>query len=67
MQSGKALTLAGNGTDLVIGGGDGSAAQRWRIGAVRPDDGTRQRYEFTNGDRRLTVRDDVPVAEPRSR
>ncbi|MGW3382978.1 RICIN domain-containing protein [Streptomyces albogriseolus] len=66
VQSGKAVTLAGNGTDLVISGGDGSAAQRWRLSAVHPDDGTRQRYEFTNGDRRLTVRDDVPVAELRS-
>ncbi|GAA3191546.1 RICIN domain-containing protein [Streptomyces virens] len=66
VQSGKAVTVADDGTGLVIGAGDGSAAQRWRLSAVRPDDGVRQRYEFTNpvDGRRLTVRDDVPVAEP---
>ncbi|MFD3731334.1 RICIN domain-containing protein [Streptomyces sp. NPDC058632] len=68
VQSGKAVTVGENGSGLVIGTGDGSAAQRWRLSAVRPGDGVRQRYEFTStrdGERRrLTVRDDVPVAEP---
>ncbi|CAL9664958.1 hypothetical protein SUDANB176_07175 [Streptomyces sp. enrichment culture] len=66
VQSGKAVTVADDGTSLVIGPGDGSASQQWRLSAVRPDDGVRQRYEFTNpvDGRRLAVRDDVPVAEP---
>lgn len=64
--SGKALTLAGDGAGLGIGTGDGSAAQQWRLTAVRGDDGSRRRYGFTNGERRLTVRDDVAVAVPRA-
>ncbi|MER6624745.1 glycoside hydrolase [Streptomyces sp. NPDC000931] len=66
VQSGKAVTVADDGTNLVIGTGDDSVSQQWRVSAVRPDDGVRERYEFTspvNGGR-LTVRDDVPVAEP---
>ncbi|MDT0397516.1 MULTISPECIES: RICIN domain-containing protein [Streptomyces] len=68
VQSGKAVTVADDGTHLVIGTGDDSAAQRWRLSAVRPGDGVRGRYEFTNpvDGGRLTVRDDVPVAEPRT-
>lgn len=68
VQSGKAVTVADDGTHLVIGTGDDSAAQRWRLSAVRPGDGVRGRYEFTNpvNGGRLTVRDDVPVAEPRT-
>jgi O-glycosyl hydrolase len=66
VQSGKAVTVADDGTDLVIGTGAGTAAQQWRLSAVRPDGGVRQRYEFTNpvDGGRLAVRDDVPVAEP---
>ncbi|GGM19362.1 hypothetical protein GCM10010129_74580 [Streptomyces fumigatiscleroticus] len=65
VQSGKALTVADDGTGLVIGAGDGSAAQQWRLTAVRPDSGVRQRYVFTNPVQggRLAVRDDVPVAK----
>ncbi|MFC8423389.1 RICIN domain-containing protein [Streptomyces sp. NPDC057236] len=66
VQSGKALTVADDGTNLVIGTGDDSVSQQWRLSAVRPDDGVRERYEFTSpvDGGRLTVRDDVPVAEP---
>jgi O-glycosyl hydrolase len=66
VQSGKAVTVADDGTKLVIGTGDGSASQQWRLSAVRPDDGVRERYEFTSpvDGERLTVRDDVPVVEP---
>ncbi|MFI2425741.1 RICIN domain-containing protein [Streptomyces sp. NPDC018955] len=66
VQSGKAVTVADDGTHLVIGTGDGSASQRWRLSAVRPDDGVRERYEFTSpvDGERLAVRDDVPVTEP---
>ncbi|MCP3770276.1 RICIN domain-containing protein [Streptomyces sp. MAR25Y5] len=68
VQSGRAVTVGDDGRGLVIGTGDGSAAQRWRLSAVRPGNGVRQRYEFTctqDGERRrLTVRDGVPVAVP---
>ncbi|MFH9729106.1 RICIN domain-containing protein [Streptomyces sp. NPDC017260] len=66
VQSGKAVTVAAGGTDLVLGGEAGTSAQRWRLGAVRHDSGVRDRYVFTDpaGGTRLAVRDDVPVAEP---
>ncbi|WP_077797386.1 RICIN domain-containing protein [Streptomyces sp. JHA26] len=66
VQSGKAVTVAGDGTSLVLGSGTGTQAQQWRLSAVRPDSGVRDRYVFTNprGGTRLAVRDDVPVAEP---
>ncbi|MFI6208088.1 RICIN domain-containing protein [Streptomyces sp. NPDC051041] len=68
VQSGKAVTVADDGTGLVIGTGDGSAAQQWRLSRVRPGSGTGDRYVFTNpvDGRRLAVRNDVPVAEPDS-
>jgi hypothetical protein len=66
VQSGKAVTVAGDGTGLVLGSGTGTDAQRWRLSAVRPDSGVRDRYVFTDprAGTRLAVRDDVPVAEP---
>ncbi|MBD0418479.1 RICIN domain-containing protein [Streptomyces sp. TRM S81-3] len=66
VQSGKAVTVADDGTSLVLGTGAGTSAQRWRLSAVHPDTGVRQRYVFTDPEdgRRLAVRDDVPVAEP---
>ncbi|AQS71285.1 RICIN domain-containing protein [Streptomyces pactum] len=66
VQSGKAVTVAGDGTNLVLGTGAGTSAQRWRLSAVRHDSGVRDRYVFTRPEdgTRLAVRDDVPVAEP---
>ncbi|POX57296.1 ricin-type beta-trefoil lectin domain protein [Streptomyces sp. Ru71] len=66
VQSGKAVTVAGDGTKLVIGTPDGSAAQRWRLSRIRPGSGVTDRYVFTSAvdGKRLAVRDDVPVAEP---
>ncbi|MGW3969274.1 glycoside hydrolase [Streptomyces ardesiacus] len=66
VQSGKAVTVAGDGTGLVLGGGADAGAGQWRLSAVRHDGGARDRYVFTRpGDgTRLVVRDDVPVAEP---
>jgi O-glycosyl hydrolase len=66
VQSGKAVTVADDGTSLVIGSGDDTAGRRWRVSAVRPDGGARARYVFTDpaSGRRLAVRGDVPVAEP---
>ncbi|MER6983781.1 RICIN domain-containing protein, partial [Streptomyces carpinensis] len=64
VQSGKALTLAGTG--LVIGTGDSTCSQQWRLSRVRPGSGAGDRYVFTNpvDGKRLAVRDNVPVAEP---
>ncbi|MFE1013555.1 RICIN domain-containing protein [Streptomyces sp. NPDC058794] len=66
VQSGKAVTVAGDGRSLVLGEGDGTSAQRWRLSAVRHDSGVRDRHVFTNPEdgTRLAVRDDAPVAEP---
>ncbi|MEU9593308.1 glycoside hydrolase [Streptomyces sp. NPDC048193] len=66
VQSGKAVTVAEDGRGLVLGSGTGAPGQEWRLTAVRPDSGVRDRYVFTNprGGTRLAVRDDVPVAEP---
>ncbi|MGW0817860.1 glycoside hydrolase [Streptomyces viridiviolaceus] len=65
VQSGKAVSVADDGTGLVLGGDAGTTA-RWRLSAVRSDDGARRRYVFTDPQdgRRLAVRNDVPVAEP---
>ncbi|MFE9173678.1 RICIN domain-containing protein [Streptomyces kebangsaanensis] len=68
VQSGKTVTVSGDGTSLVIGAGTDAAAQRWKLSAVHGDSGVRQRHVFTSPatGRRLAVRDDVPVAEPDS-
>ncbi|USQ84982.1 RICIN domain-containing protein [Streptomyces phaeoluteigriseus] len=66
VQSGKAVTVAANGTSLVIGTGNGTAAQQWRLDARYGETGARQRYVFANPaeGKRLAVRDNVPVVEP---
>jgi O-glycosyl hydrolase len=66
VQSGKAVTVAGNGTGLVIGTPSGSTAQQWRLSQVGPGRGSEARYVLTSAvdGKRLAVRDDVPVAEP---
>ncbi|MEU1196500.1 glycoside hydrolase [Streptomyces sp. NPDC005813] len=68
VQSGKDLTVADDGTRLVIrsaGTGPGDAGQRWRLLQVTGDTGSRQRYVFADaaGGRRLAVRDGAPVVE----
>ncbi|WP_395576475.1 glycoside hydrolase [Streptomyces sp. BK79] len=65
VQSGKNVTVADGGGNLVLGTGT-SAAQRWRLSAVRHDDGVRDRHVFTRPEdgTRLAERDGVPVAEP---
>ncbi|WP_063726862.1 RICIN domain-containing protein [Streptomyces sp. RTd22] len=69
VQSGKALTVADDGTKLVIktGGADTAATgQQWRLRQISGDTGNRQRYVFTNpvAGKRLAVRDGAPVVEP---
>lgn len=66
VQSGKAVTVGANGTDLVIGSADGTVAQEWRLDARHGRTGNRQRYVFANPaeGKRLAVRDNVPVVEP---
>ncbi|MFI6277813.1 glycoside hydrolase [Streptomyces sp. NPDC050988] len=66
VQSGKALTVADNGTGLVIRTSAGDAAgQEWKLRQISGDTGNRQRYVFTNPveDKRLAVRDGAPVLE----
>jgi O-glycosyl hydrolase len=62
VQSGKAVTLASNGTSLVLG----PTAQQWRLSAVHPEGSARRHYVFTDPatGNRLAVRDNVPVTEP---
>ncbi|MEU9731502.1 glycoside hydrolase [Streptomyces sp. NPDC048002] len=66
VQSGKAVTVAANGTNLVIGSANGTVAQEWRLDARYGRTGNRQRYVFANPaeGERLAVRDNVPVVEP---
>lgn len=66
VQSGKALTVADNGTSLVIRTSAGDAAgQEWNLRQISGDTGNRQRYVFTNPveGKRLAVRDGAPVLE----
>ncbi|MEU9895107.1 glycoside hydrolase [Streptomyces phaeochromogenes] len=66
VQSGKALTVADNGTGLVIRTSAGDAAgQEWKLRQISGDTGNRQRYVFTNPveGKRLAVRDGAPVLE----
>ncbi|MBA2813531.1 RICIN domain-containing protein [Streptomyces sp. KM273126] len=69
VQSGKAVTVAENGTNLVIRSGATDAAapgQQWQLRSVRSGPGVLDRYVFTNpGEgKRLAVRDGSPVVEP---
>ena len=66
VQSGKAVTVAANGTSLVIGTGNSSTAQQWQLAARHGETGARQQYVFSNPaeGKRLAVRDNVPVVEP---
>ncbi|MFE0677036.1 glycoside hydrolase [Streptomyces sp. NPDC058867] len=66
VQSGKAVTVAANGTNLVIGSANGTVAQEWQLDARYGRTGNRQRYVFANPaeGERLAVRDNVPVVEP---
>ncbi|MER6677290.1 glycoside hydrolase [Streptomyces sp. NPDC000983] len=66
VQSGKAVTVATNGTNLVIGAANGTVAQEWQLDARYGRTGNRQRYVFANPaeGERLAVRDNVPVVEP---
>ncbi|MFD7503786.1 RICIN domain-containing protein [Streptomyces sp. NPDC059850] len=67
VQSGKALSIADDGTKLVIRTTDAAATgQKWRLRQISGDTGNRQRYVFTNPaeGKRLAVRDGSPIAEP---
>ncbi|MGW2327532.1 RICIN domain-containing protein [Streptomyces sp. NPDC001700] len=67
VQSGKALSVADDGTKLVIKTTDAAATgQKWRLRQISGDTGNRQRYVFTNPaeGKRLAVRDGSPIAEP---
>ncbi|MFD0308139.1 RICIN domain-containing protein [Streptomyces sp. NPDC127119] len=66
VQSGKALTVADNGTGLVIRGATADApGQQWKLRQISGDTGNRQRYVFSNPveGKRLAVRDGAPVLE----
>ncbi|GGV41097.1 hypothetical protein GCM10010277_29620 [Streptomyces longisporoflavus] len=65
-QSGKNLTVADDGTGLVIKSASQTAGQRWRLRQISGDTGNQRRHVFTDaaGDRRLAVRDGAPVVEP---
>ncbi|MET9559917.1 glycoside hydrolase [Streptomyces tauricus] len=66
VQSGKALTVAGNGTGLVIRSATADApGQKWTLRQISGDTGNRQRYVFGNPveGKRLAVRDGAPVLE----
>jgi O-glycosyl hydrolase len=67
-QSGKQLTVADDGTGLVIKGAAGTAGQQWRLRQISGDTGNKRRYVFTDSaqGKRLAVRDGVPVVEPDS-
>ncbi|GAA2661128.1 RICIN domain-containing protein [Streptomyces vastus] len=69
VQSGKALTVADNGTNLVIRSaatGTATAGQQWKLRKISGGTDNRQRYVFTNPveGKRLAVRDGAPVVEP---
>ncbi|WP_327320045.1 glycoside hydrolase [Streptomyces sp. NBC_01235] len=66
VQSGKAVTVGANGTNLVIGSANGTVAQQWQLDARYGRTGNRQHYVFANPaeGKRLAVRDNVPVVEP---
>ncbi|WP_338694147.1 RICIN domain-containing protein [Streptomyces sp. Q6] len=67
VQSGKDVTVADDGTKLVIRTGAASAGQRWRLAQISgPGAAHRKRYVFTSAadGKRLAVRGDVPVVEP---
>ncbi|GGX14347.1 RICIN domain-containing protein [Streptomyces lomondensis] len=66
VQSGKDLTLADNGTGLVIRSASAeTAGQQWKVEQIRGTD-NRKRYVLTEtaSDKRLAVRDGALVAEP---
>ncbi|BCL21814.1 RICIN domain-containing protein [Streptomyces tuirus] len=67
VQSGKDLTIAGNGTGLVIRTRNTTdpSGQQWRVEQIRGE-GNRKRYVLTEtgADKRLAVRDGALVAEP---
>ncbi|MFI8872288.1 RICIN domain-containing protein [Streptomyces sp. NPDC055243] len=66
VQSGKDLTVADDGTGLVIKTAADTDGQRWRLRQISGDTGNQRRYVFTDpaGEKRLAVRDGAPVAEP---
>ncbi|MGC5562470.1 glycoside hydrolase [Streptomyces sp. FR-108] len=66
VQSGKTLTVADNGTGLVIRSATADApGQQWKLRQISGDTGNRQRYVFSNPveGKRLAVRDGAPVLE----
>ncbi|MEU6177618.1 glycoside hydrolase [Streptomyces coeruleorubidus] len=67
VQSGKDLSLADNGTGLVIKSANTAdpSGQQWRVEQIRGTD-NRKRYVLTEAasDKRLAVRDGALVAEP---
>ncbi len=68
VQSNKALTVADNGTGLVIrtaGADAASTGRQWQLRQISGDTGNRKRYVFTNPaeGKRLAARDGAPVLE----
>lgn len=68
VQSGKDLTIADNGTGLVIKSADAAdpSGQQWRVEQTSRGNDNRKRYVFTEATegKRLAVRDGALVAEP---
>lgn len=67
VQSGKDVTVADDGSGLVIRSAAGTAGQQWRLVQICGDGaGNRKQYVFTSAvdGKRLAVRNDVPVVEP---
>ncbi|MFG2549664.1 glycoside hydrolase [Streptomyces sp. NPDC048581] len=68
VQSGKDLTIADNGTGLVIKSADAAdpSGQQWRLEQTSRGNDNRKRYVFSEAtqDKRLAVRDGKLVAEP---
>ncbi|TLS40395.1 ricin-type beta-trefoil lectin domain protein [Streptomyces montanus] len=66
VQSGKDVTVADDGTKLVIrtASADAAAGRQWTLRQIRGDD-NRKRYMFTNpvAGKRLALRDGAPVLE----
>ncbi|WP_128374618.1 RICIN domain-containing protein [Streptomyces cavernae] len=69
VQSGKTLTVADNGTSLVIrtaSAGTPAAGQQWQVKQIKGHTGSLQRYVFANPveGKRLAVRNGAAVLEP---
>ncbi|GAA1374346.1 RICIN domain-containing protein [Streptomyces beijiangensis] len=65
VQSGKDLTVADDGSSLVIKADAAEPGQQWQLKEITGDSGNRARYVFTStaSGKRLAVHDNAPVLE----